>query len=246
MTKLWKARLGYLSPSVFEYPSDWSLILPPGIALVASGLNVESHTPEQFDKAIDTLESTLSVFLAEEVDALFLAGITIATRRGYKEETEIVSALTKRLGIPLISALSADVDAVRHLGAKRIAIATAYREEINQKLQIYFEDAGCEVAGIRGLSVARPVDQAKLPEDASYKLALSLFQEHPDVDAILIHGRWRSVANAERLERETGRQVVSSTAAALWSVLNTLKLTIPIQGYGRLLQQGAHQRSALL
>lgn len=235
MTNPWKARLGYLSPSVFEYPSDWSLILPPGIALVASGLNVESHTPEQFDKAIDTLESALSVFLAEEVDALFLAGITIATRRGYKEEREIVSALAKRLGIPVISALSANVDALTHVGAKRIVVATAYKEEINQKLQRYFEEAGFEVAGISGLSVARPVDQVKLPEDASYKIGLSLFRDHPDADAVLIHGRWRSVANAERLEREIGRPVVSSTAAALWSVLNTLKMKIPIQGCGRLL-----------
>jgi hypothetical protein len=24
----WKARIGYLSPSVFETPSDWDLILP--------------------------------------------------------------------------------------------------------------------------------------------------------------------------------------------------------------------------
>ncbi len=236
MTNPWTARLGYLSPSVFEYPSDWSLILPPGFALVASGLNVESHTPEQFDKAIDTLESALSVFLAEEVDALFLAGITIATRRGYKEEREIVSALAKRLGIPVTSAFGANVDALKHLGANRIVVATAYREEINQKVQRYFEDAGFGVLAIKGLSVARPVDQAKLPEDASYKVALSIFQEHPDADAILIHGRWRSVVNAERLEREIGRPVVSSTAAALWWFLNTLKMKIPIQGYGRLLQ----------
>ena len=26
----WKARIGYLSPSVFETPSDWDLILPIG------------------------------------------------------------------------------------------------------------------------------------------------------------------------------------------------------------------------
>jgi maleate cis-trans isomerase len=232
----WRARLGYLSPSVFEFPSDWSLILPPGVTLVATGLNVQSHTAEEFDRAIGALESALSVFVAEEVDALLLGGITIATRRGYKEEREIVSALTQRLGIPTHSALGANVDALRHLGAQKIVVATAYRQEINQKLERYFEEAEFEVSGISGLNVARPVDQVKLPEDASYQAALGLFREHPDADAILIHGRWRSVAHAERLERETGRAVVASTAASLWWVLKTLGLKIPVQGYGRLLR----------
>ena len=235
-TTTWKARLGYLSPSVFEFPSDWSLILPPGVSLVATGLNVQSHTAEEFDRAIGTLESALSVFFAEEVDALLLGGITIATRRGYKEEKEIVSALTQRLGIPTNSALGANADALKHLGAHRIVVATAYREEINQKLERYLGEAGFEVSGISGLNVARPVDQVKLPEDASYKSASGIFRRHPDADAILIHGRWRSVAHVDRLERETGRPVVASTAASLWWALKTLELKIPIQGYGQLLR----------
>ncbi|MBI4522802.1 MAG: hypothetical protein HY695_03200 [Deltaproteobacteria bacterium] len=234
--KPWQARIGYLSPSVFEYPSDWSLILPPGLTLVATGLNVESHTPEQFDRAIETLESALSVFIAEEVDALLLAGITIATRRGYKEEREIISVLSERLGIPVESALGANVDALIHLGARTIVIATAYREDINQKLRQFFEEAGLRVAGISGLNVGRPVDQAKLPEEASYKAALRILAEHPDADAILIQGRWRSVSHVERLERETGKPVVSSTAASLWWALRSLRLRSPIQGYGRLLR----------
>jgi hypothetical protein len=46
----WKSRIGYLSPSVFETPSDWDLILPKGFTIVSSGLNVQSHTEAEFDK----------------------------------------------------------------------------------------------------------------------------------------------------------------------------------------------------
>jgi arylmalonate decarboxylase len=232
----WKARIGYLSPSVFEIPSDWSDILPPGFTLVATGLNVESHTPEQFNKAIDRLESALSVFVAEEVDVLLLIGIAIATQRGYVGEKDVVSALTRRLGIPVTSALSANADALNHLGAKKIVIATAYKDEINDKVRRYFEEAGFQVAGIRGLNVGRPIDQVKLPEEASYNVASNIFREHSDADAILIHGRWRSLANAERLEKETGRPVVASVAASLWWILKTLGMKLPIQGCGQLLR----------
>jgi arylmalonate decarboxylase len=232
----WKARIGYLSPSVFEYPSDWSLILPPGFTLVATGLNVESHTPEQFDRAVDTLESSLSIFLAEEVDLLLLAGVALATRRGFKGEREILAALAQRVGIPINSALGANADALKHLGAKKIVIATAYKEEINEKVRQYFEQAGFQVAGIQGLNVGRPVDQVKLPPEASYNVALNVFRENSDADAILIHGRWQSAANAERLENEIGRAVVSSPAAALWWIIKTLNLSVPAQGYGQLLR----------
>ena len=232
----WKARLGYLSPSVFEIPSDWSLILPPGFNLVTTGLNVESHTAEQFDKAIGGLESALSVFIAEEVDVLLLAGITIATQRGYKGEREIISTLAQRLAIPINSVLGANADALNHLGAKKIVIATAYKDEINARVRQYFEEAGLQVAGIKGLNVSRPVDQVKLPLEASYNVALSIFREHSNVDAILIHGRWPSLAHAERLEGETGRPVVASVAASLWWVLKVLHMNLPVDGCGRLLR----------
>ena len=232
----WKARIGYLSPSVFETPSDWDLILPKGFTIVASGLNVQAHTTEEFNKAIEALEAGLGIFSAEECDAILLAGITLGTQRGFQAEQEVVSKLSQRVGLPVSTALNAGVEALRHLRAKTIVIATAYMEKINQSVKRYYEDAGFQVLGIAGLEVKKPVDQVKLPDYASYKVAKALFQQHPAADAILIQGRWRSVAWVEELERDSDHSVVSSTAASLWSVLRTLRMQIPIEGYGRLLR----------
>lgn len=233
----WKARIGYLSPSVFEIPSEWSTILPPGFTLVSTGLNVRAHTPEEFDRAIESLESSLSVFVAEEADCILLAGITLAVQRGYRAEEELVARLTQRLGFPVSTSLRANAEALRHVGAKKIVIATAYLERINEALRRYFEDAGFEVPGIRGLDVSRPVEQAKLPEEASYRVARGLFEEHPQADAVLIHGRWRSLAHVEKLEGEIGRPVVSSTAASLWWALRALGMRLPIEGFGKILRE---------
>jgi maleate isomerase len=232
----WKARIGYLSPSVFETPSDWDLILPKGFTVVASGLNVQAHTTEEFNKAIEALEAGLGIFSAEECDVILLAGITLGTQRGYQAEQEVVSQLSQRVGLPVSTAMNAGVEALRHLKAKTIVIATAYMEKINQSVKRYYEDAGFQVLGIAGLEVKKPVDQVKLPDYASYKVAKGLFQQHPAVDAILIQGRWRSVAWVEELERDSDRSVISSTAASLWWVLRTLRMQISIEGYGRLLR----------
>jgi maleate isomerase len=232
----WKARIGYLSPSVFETPSDWDLILPKGFTIVASGLNVQAHTTEEFNKAIAALEAGLEIFTAEECDVILLGGITLGTQRGYEAEQEVVGKLAQRAGLPISTGMNASVQALKHARAKTIVIATAYKETINQSVKRYYEAAGFQVLGIQGLEVSKPVDQVKLPDYASYKVARSLYHQNPKVDAILIQGRWRSVACVEELERDADRPVISSTAACLWWVLRELGMKIPIQGYGKLLR----------
>ena len=231
----WKARIGYLSPSVFETPSDWDLVLPKGFTIVASGLNVQAHTTEEFDRAIGALEEGLGIFKAEECDVILLAGITLATQRGYQAEREVVRRLSEHLSLAVGTVMNANVEALKHIMAKSIVIATAYMENINQAIQRYYEHAGFHVTGIRGLDVRKPVDQAKLPDYASYKLAAVLHRENVNADAILIQGRWRALPWVQELERDTQRPVVCSTAASLWWVLQTLGMKIPIDGYGRLL-----------
>ena len=232
----WKARIGYLSPSVFETPSDWDLILPKGFSIVASGLNVQAHSTEEFNKAIQALETGLAIFTAEECDAILLGGITLGTQRGYQAEQEVVGRLAESVGLPVSTGMNASVEALRYVKARTIVIATAYMEKINQAVKQYYEHAGFQVLGITGLEVKKPVEQAKLPDYASYRVARTLFQQNPSVDAILIQGRWRSVACVEELERDSGRPVVSSTAASLWWVLQKLGMKISIEGYGRLLR----------
>ncbi|MBM2804558.1 MAG: hypothetical protein HW419_2451 [Deltaproteobacteria bacterium] len=231
----WKARIGYLSPSVFETPSDWDLILPDGFTIVSSGLNVQSHSEAEFNKAIDALSAGLGIFKAEECDAILMGGITLGTQRGYAAEQTVVAKLAQQVGLPVSTAMGATVEALKHLQVKNTVIATAYKESINQAVKKYYDHGGVTVLAIKGLEVAKPVDQVKLPDYSSYKVARELFRQHPEVESLLLQGRWRTVAYVQELENDTGRPVVSSTAASLWWVMKTLGMRIPIKGYGRLL-----------
>jgi maleate cis-trans isomerase len=132
--------------------------------------------------------------------------------------------------------MGATVQALKHLKVGTTAIATAYKENINQAVKKYYEDGGVKVLAIKGLEVSKPVDQAKLPNYASYKVCRELFREHPNVESLLIQGRWRSVAYVQELEDDTQRPVVSSTAASLWWVLQALGMKPPIEGFGKLLR----------
>ena len=131
--------------------------------------------------------------------------------------------------------MNATVEGLKHLNVRTTVIATAYKETINRAVKKYYEDGGLKVLAIKGLEVSKPVDQVKLPDYASYKVARELFLQHPDVDSLLIQGRWRSVAYVQELEDDTGKPVVSSTAASLWWVMHALGMKASIEGYGKLL-----------
>jgi maleate cis-trans isomerase len=152
----WKARIGYLSPSVFETPSDWDLILPKGFTIVSSGLNVQSHTEAEFDKAIEALRVGLGIFAGEECDVVLMGGITLGTQRGYAAEQQVVAELSRQVGLPVSTAMSATLEAMKHLEIRSTVIATAYKETINQAVKKYYEDGGLEVLAIKGLEFPNP------------------------------------------------------------------------------------------
>lgn len=216
--------------------SDWDLILPKGFTIVSSGLNVQSHTEAEFNKAIDALGAGLGIFAAEECDVILMGGITLGTQRGYAAEQEVVAELSRQVGLPVSTAMSATVQAMKHLNIRSTIIATAYKESINQAVKKYYEDGGLDVLAIKGLEVSKPVDQVKLPDYASYKVARELYRLHPAADSLLIQGRWRSVAYVQELEDDTQKPAVSSTAASLWWVMHVLGIKVPIPGFGKLLR----------
>jgi maleate cis-trans isomerase len=131
------------------------------------------------------------------------------------------------------TAMSATVQAMKHLKIGSTVIAKAYKESINQAVKQYYEDGGLKVLAIKGLEVSKPVDQVKLPDYASYRLCLAreLHGQHPTTDSLLIQGRSRSVAYVQEL-----KPAVSSTAASLWWVRNVLGIKVPIPGFGQLLR----------
>ena len=57
----------------------------------------------------------------------------------------ITGRLGERFGVPVVSTADAMIDALRHSGAKRIAVVTPYLEAVNAGLRAYLEGAGIAV-----------------------------------------------------------------------------------------------------
>ncbi len=103
---------GYLSPSVFETPSDWDLILPKRFT-VSSGLNVQCHNEAEFAKAIDALGRESRYLRCRTVRCRPHGGITLETQRGYAAEQQALAELSRQVGLPVSTAMSATAQAMK-------------------------------------------------------------------------------------------------------------------------------------
>ena len=62
----------------------------------------------------------------------------------------------------------------------------------------------------------------------------------PGADALLCScTAWRSVEAVDALERRTGKPVVTSNQATIWTALGAIGVTQPVGGFGRLFERPA-------
>lgn len=80
-----------------------------------------------------------------------------------------------------------------------------------------------------------PYEASVHDADSAYRLGRRLHKAAPDADALLIScGTYRTFEILPYLEMDTGRPVVTSNQASLWSALRTLGLRDEIPRLGRL------------
>lgn len=227
--------VGYISPSTIQLPLELRDLLPEGLGIVASVLDVRAHTDEQFRAARGKLEGVAQALVGEGAQAIQVDGVPVAIWDGYEAEREMWRAMQAKLGVHINSGVGAAVEGFHHLGVKRLAVATAYLPPINDRLAAYLRQAGFEVLAIEGLAVHSPAEAARLEPSAYASLARELVAGQPQADGIFLGGRGNLLSTAVELERELDRAVLTARQAGAWWLLRTLGHP---SGSGRLLAAG--------
>lgn len=125
--------------------------------------------------------------------------------------------------------------ALRAIGARRIAVATPYLDEINRREADYMTAAGFEIVNIQGLNLEKDSDMIRVRPDFIAEFAARV--DRPDADALFIScGALRSIDVLDALEQKLGKRVISSNQAMMWDVLRRAGVSDRIAGYGSLLR----------
>lgn len=243
----WRARVGFICPSMTAETmlQEFPMVAPDGVGLVVTCLSIQRLERDNIGASLARLKEAAAELARARVSVISLGGSPPVTYGGHGYDKEIIRQMSEVApGIPCTTSQTGAVQALKRLGAKRIAFASPFADDQNQLLKKFLEDSGFTVASVVG-SGTPLIDIGTLPAHFSYDLAKRAFRAAPDVDAIYMPcAQMPTFRNIAPLEADLGVPVLTSFQAMLWHVFDMLDIRAPIQGYGRIFDTLQQPRSA--
>jgi len=232
------ATIGLVVPfATDEVPAEGPLMYP-GVRFIPRGVGVRALTPEGYAAAFDAIIPAAEQLAAKGVDAIMVIGTSLTFYRGPQAHARLREDLRQRTGLPVSTMSQAIVDGLREVGAKRVAVATAYTDVVNRRLKELLAAAGIDVLALQCFDLLEFGGPSKKSEADIIALSDSAVAKAGSADGILIScGGLRTLGVAQPLELSHGIPVVSSTPAAFWAAMRLVGESGRIAGYGQMLEQ---------
>ena len=136
---------------------------------------------------------------------------------------------------PVVTSAGALVDALKVIGAKRIALVAPYMKPLTELVVDYIRNEGFEVTDWRALEIPDNLevgrhDPARLP-------GIVAGMDPRNVDAIVLSAcvQMPSLPSVAKVEAMTGKPVVTAAIATTYAMLKALDLEPVVPGAGALL-----------
>jgi maleate isomerase len=234
----WRGTVGLIKPTYRPGSlEEFIRLLPAGIGVIPLFLGLREGTSEEFRRALPAIEAKVAELAAIGVDLIHPEGAPPFMVHGFQRERELLAQWEARYGIPVITAGTTQVEALRALHVHRLVGLTYFRGELNDLFAQYFVDAGFEVLGMEGLEV--PFDRVGwLSSHEVYAHAKAAFRRHERVEGLYLLGSgWRVLDIVEPLEQDLEVPVLHPVAARVWVIQQRFQVRQRVSGYGRLLAE---------
>ena len=225
-------------PANTPVPPEAHLMYPAGVKFLATGVGLERMTPAGYDKVVDQIVPAAQQLAAQGANAIDVMGTSLTFYKGAAFNEQLKQSITKATGLPSTTMSTAIIDGLKAVGGHRLAVATAYNDEVNQRLQNFLHESGFEVLVIKGMGIERFEDRPPVTQDELLEFGTSVWKSALGADAILIScGALKTLEILAPLEARSKVPVVSSLPHALWAGVRLLGLTGRAPGYGTLLSR---------
>ena len=241
-------RIGLLVPSSnTTVETEFHRALPDGVTLHVARLFITQVTPDSIAKMVETLDSQSRLLASADVDVIVLGATAPSFLKGAGYDREMSKRIEDATGKPATTTSTALLQALAALGVRRVALGSAYTPTVNGICAGFLEANGYKVVAQDGLNVVDNLTIGRLDVQTAYDMGRKV--DRPDADAVVLAcTNWKSLDIIDRLERDIGKPVLSTTQVSVWGALTRIGYTGSIPGYGRLLRDikapAAHQQVA--
>jgi maleate isomerase len=229
-----QGRIGLLVPSSnTTVEPEFYRALPPGISLHCARLYLTRIDPESIHRTQEELERESRNLASADVDVILLGATAPSFLHGLGYDRELIRRIQQATGKPATTTSTAVLAALEALKVRRIALGSAYDEQVNNIAADFLEANGYQVVSRGCLGLVDNLEVGRLAVETAYETGRQV--DSAEAEAVLLAcTNWRSLAIVERLEEELGKPVLTTTQASLWAVLRMLGHRGALPGYGSL------------
>jgi maleate isomerase len=245
----WRARIGLMiANSNTTMEPEFNRLAPDGVSVHAERIRVSAITVSGLSETEGEVARAARLLAPINARAYAYACTAANMAEGVDSDLQQAKIISDITGRPAVTASMAIYEAFAALGARKIAVATPYPEDLNVATRAYWQAAGFEVVDVAGVNLGGersalepfssiPVSQVGLQHPATaYNLARMV--KSAGADALLLSGaNMRSIEVIEAVEQDLGLTCISSSTATIWAVLQAAGVRSSIPGAGRLLAE---------
>lgn len=230
-------RIGLLVPSSNSTVEvEFYRALPLDVSLHVGRLPITQVDPDSIAGMVAPIDAEAKKLASADVDVIVLGAAAPSFLKGMGYDREMAQRIARASGKPATTASTALLQALAALGITRVALGTAYIAKVTDIAIGFLRANGIEVVKSECLGLVDNLEIGRADVQTAYDLGRRI--ACPEAQAIaLLCTNWQSMAIIERLERDTGLPVLSSTQFSVWAALKTIGYTGRIEGYGRLLRE---------
>ena len=237
-----RGRIGLIVPSVNTVVEpEMNRMKPEGVTVHAARVLIPgdiSTLPafiQMCEAGCRNAEKAVRELATAKVDVYAFAFTAGSFFRGAGWDEEIARQIEKAGQAPCIVTSTAAVDALKALGAKKIALVSPYAIA-NDLLKKFMEGKGIEVKRMEGLKLSSAQEEGR-QTSASFKRLVQQV-DAPGLEAIFVAcTNFGTVSSLDQLETSLGKPIVSANQATFWAALRRLGIEDKIMGWGRLLRE---------
>ncbi len=215
---------------------EYGRLLPPNLQVHVGRLGKGGDTP--FSPSLDADLAYQAKMLGQaKVEVVALAQTSASLfDDGYDAKAKALMA--KGAGVPALTSAEAIGEAVRALGASRIALVSPYSAQVIGRAKAYYETRyGLSVVAMEGFGATDAYAIGGLSADNATDAFVRI--DRPDIEILVVPGgNFPTMRHIAGWERRFGKPVITTNQAALWAMLRVMGVSAPLPGLGRLLEQG--------
>lgn len=223
-------------PLDYPIPPDATRLYPSGVDFLGDGVGLPGGmTLEGYEEAIPRVIPVAQALAKRGANVISVFGSSLTFYKGARFHEDLMARVAKATGLPATTQSNGLLDGLRTIGARRVALATAYTDVVTERLKVFLQDYGFEVTAAKGLGYIR-VPETGVPQERLIQLGADAYAGSKRADAVVMScGGLRTLDLIVPLEGRIKTPVVSSTPHGLMNAVRLVGVSPRVAGFGMVL-----------